>query len=97
MLRPARRREILARVIRNLKAAHLQRRDWVGGLGAVELLRIVEPTSPDHLRDHGLLLGRTGQCTAALAELRQYLEEQPEASDHDDVVQVIGIFGGMRN
>jgi regulator of sirC expression with transglutaminase-like and TPR domain len=97
MLRPARRRDILARVIRNLKAAHLQRRDWVGGLGAVELLRIVEPTSPDHLRDHGLLLGRTGQWTAALAELRQYLEEQPEASDHDDVVQVIGIFGGMRN
>ena len=97
MLRPARRREILARVIRNLKAAHLQRRDWVGGLGAVELLRIVEPTSPDHLRDRGLLLGRTGQWTAALADLRQYLEEQPEAGDHDDVVQVTGIFGGMRN
>jgi regulator of sirC expression with transglutaminase-like and TPR domain len=97
MLRPARRREILARVIRNLKAAHLQRRDWVGGLGAVELLRIVEPTSPDHLRDRGLLLGRTGQWTAALADLRQYLEDQPEAADHDDVVQVIGIFGGMRN
>ena len=97
MLRPARRREILARVIRNLKAAHLHRRDWVGGLGAVELLRLVEPTSPDHLRDRGLLLGRTGQWTAALADLRQYLEEQPEAADHDDVVQVIGIFGGMRN
>ena len=46
MLRPAPRREILARVIRNLKAAHLHGRDWVGALGAVELLRIVEPASP---------------------------------------------------
>ena len=97
MLRPARRREILARVIRNLRAAHLHRRDWVGALGAVELLRIVEPTSPDHGRDRGLLLGRTGQWSAALADLRQYLEEQPEAADRDDVIQVIGIFGGMRN
>jgi regulator of sirC expression with transglutaminase-like and TPR domain len=97
MLRPARRREILARVIRNLKAAHLHARDWMGGLGAVELLRIVEPTSPDHLRDRGLLLGRTGQWTAALADLRQYLDEQPDATDRDDVAQVIGIFGGMRN
>ncbi len=97
MLRPARRREILARVIRNLKAAHLHARDWVGSLGAVELLRIVEPTSPDHLRDRGLLLGRTGQWTAALVDLRQYLDEQPDATDRDDVAQVIGIFGGMRN
>ena len=97
MLRPARRREILARVIRNLKAAHLHDRDWAKALGAVELLRIVEPTSPDHLRDRGLLLGRTGQWTAALEDLRQYLDEQPDATDRDDVAQVIGIFGGMRN
>jgi regulator of sirC expression with transglutaminase-like and TPR domain len=97
MLRPARRREILARVIRNLRAAHVHRRDWVAALGAVELLRIVEPTSADHLRDRGLLLGRTGQWTAAVSDLRQYLEEQPEAPDRDDVAQVIGIFGGLRN
>jgi regulator of sirC expression with transglutaminase-like and TPR domain len=97
MLRPARRREILARVIRNLKAAHLHRRDWAGGLGAVELLRIVEPTSADHLRDRGLLLGRTGRWSAAVADLRAYLDENPEAADRDEVTQVIGIFGGLRN
>jgi regulator of sirC expression with transglutaminase-like and TPR domain len=97
MLRPARRREILGRVIRNLKAAHLQARDWVQALGAVELLLIVEPTSPDHLRDRGLLLGRTGQWSAALADLRQYLDERPDAADRADVTQVIGVFGGMRN
>ena len=97
MLRPARRREILARVIRNLKAAHLHEREWAHALGAVELLQIVEPTSPDHLRDRGLLLGRTGQWTAALADLREYLEEQPDAADRADVTHVIGIFGGMRN
>jgi regulator of sirC expression with transglutaminase-like and TPR domain len=97
MLRPARRREILSRVVRNLRAAHLHRRDWVSGLGAVELLRILEPTSAEHVRDRGLLLGRTGQWSAALHDLREYLEENPEAADRDDVTQVIGIFGGLRN
>ena len=97
MLRPARRREILARVIRNLRAAHLQARDWAQALGAVELLSVVEPASPEHLRDRGLLLGRTGQWSAAVADLRQYLDEQPDAADRDEVTQVIGIFGGLRN
>lgn len=97
MLRPARRRETLARVIRNLRAAHVHRRDWVAALGAVELLRIVEPTAPDHLRDRGLLLGRIGQWSAAVADLREYLDANPEAPDRDEVAQVIGIFGGLRN
>ena len=84
-------------MIRNLKAAHLAARDWSQALGAVELLRIVEPTASDHLRDRGLLLGRTAQWSAAIADLRQYLEEHPDAADHADVTQVIGLFGGMRN
>jgi regulator of sirC expression with transglutaminase-like and TPR domain len=97
MLRPAGRREILARVIRNLRAAHLAARDWPAALGTIELLRIVEPTSLDHLRDRGLLLGRTGRYSDAVAELRRYLDERPDAGDADDVTQVIGIFGGRRN
>jgi regulator of sirC expression with transglutaminase-like and TPR domain len=97
MLRPVGRREILARVIRNLRAAHLHARDWPAALGAVELLAIVEPTALDHVRDRGLLLGRTGRYSAALEELRRYLDERPDATDREDVEQVIGIFGGRRN
>jgi len=97
MLRPASRREILARMLRNLRAAHLARRDWPSALGAVELLAIIEPTDLDHGRDRGLLLGRVGRYTEALAELRRYQEARPDAFDHDDVAKVIGIFGGRRN
>jgi regulator of sirC expression with transglutaminase-like and TPR domain len=97
MLRPTGRRQILARVIRNLRAAHLASRDWPSALGATELLRIVEPTAPDHVRDRGLLLGRTGRYSEAVAELRDYLADRPDATDRDDVTQVIGIFGGRRN
>lgn len=97
MLRPARRREILARVLRNLRVALLAARDWPAALGAVELLAIVEPTEPDHVRDRGLLLGRVGRYSEALAELRRYRAARPDAHDADDVGRVIGIFGGRRN
>jgi regulator of sirC expression with transglutaminase-like and TPR domain len=97
MLRPASRREILARILRNLRSVHLARRDWPSALGAVEMLAVVEPLEPDHGRDRGLLLGRMGRYSEALGLLRRYLDERPDGHDTDDVRQVIGIFGGRRN
>jgi regulator of sirC expression with transglutaminase-like and TPR domain len=97
MLRPAGRREILARVLRNLRAARLTRRDWPGAVDAIDLLLALEPTDPEHGRDRGLLLGRMGRFGEAVAALRRYLEERPDAHDVPDVRQVIGIFAGRLN
>lgn len=97
MLRPAGRRDILVRVLRNLRTAHLAARDWAAALGAVEMLAIVEPTDPDHGRDRGLLLGRMGRFGEAIAALGRYLEERPDGIDAADVRQVMGIFAGRRN
>ena len=97
MLRPVGKRQILARVLRNLRSAHLARRDWPAALGAVELLAVIEPTEPDHGRDRGLLLGRMGRFTEAVTSLARYLDERPDAHDVLDVKQVIGIFAGRRN
>jgi regulator of sirC expression with transglutaminase-like and TPR domain len=97
MLRPAGRREILARILRNLRAAHLARRDWPAAVDAIDLLRVLEPTDPDHGRDRGLLLGRMGRFGEAVAALRAYLDERPDAHDVPDVRQVMGIFAGRLN
>jgi regulator of sirC expression with transglutaminase-like and TPR domain len=97
MLRPAGRREILARVLRNLRAARLGRRDWPAAVDAIDLLRVLEPTDPEHGRDRGLLLGRMGRFGEAVAALRVYLEERPDAHDVPDVRQVMGIFVGRLN
>jgi regulator of sirC expression with transglutaminase-like and TPR domain len=97
MLRPSGKREILARVLRNLRSAHLAARDWPAALGAVELLSVVEPTDPDHGRDRGLLLGRMGRFNDAIVALGRYLRERPDGHDVDDVRQVLGIFAGRRN
>ncbi len=97
MLRPVGRRQILARVLRNLRSLHLAARNWPAALGVVELLAIVEPADPDHGRDRGLLLGRMGRFTEAVTCLGRYLDERPDGHDVPDVKQVIGIFAGRRN
>ena len=97
LLRRAGRREILARVLRNLRSVHLARRDWPAALGVVDLLLVVEPTDPDHGRDRGLLLGRMGRFSEAIACLARYLEERPDGHDVEDVQQVVAIFAGRRN
>jgi regulator of sirC expression with transglutaminase-like and TPR domain len=97
MLRPNGKREILARVLRNLRSAHLAARDWPAALGVVELLAVTEPTDPDHGRDRGLLLGRMGRFNDAVVALDRYLRERPDGHDVADVRQVLGIFAGRRN
>lgn len=97
MLRPTGARQILARVLRNLRAAHLARRDWPAAVDAIDLLLVLEPTDPEHGRDRGLLLGRMGRFGEAIAALRRYEAERPEAPDLADVRQVLGIFAGRRN
>jgi regulator of sirC expression with transglutaminase-like and TPR domain len=97
MLRPASKRAILARVLRNLQSAHLAARDWAAALGAVELLAVIEPTDPDHGRDRGLLLGRMGRFGEAIAALGRYLDSRPDGHDAADVRQVMAILGGRRN
>jgi regulator of sirC expression with transglutaminase-like and TPR domain len=97
MLRPASKRDILKRVLRNLRAARLGQRDWPAALDTIDLLLVLDPTDPDHGRDRGLLLGRMGRFVEAVAALSRYLDERPDAPDVDDVRQVIGIFGGRLN
>jgi regulator of sirC expression with transglutaminase-like and TPR domain len=97
MLRPVGKRQILARVLRNLRSVHLAARNWPAALGVVELLVVVEPTDPDHGRDRGLLLGRMGRFSVAIALLGRYLDERPDGHDAGDVRQVVAIFAGRRN
>ncbi len=97
LLRPVGRREILARMLRNLRGLHLSNRDWPAALGIVEMLAVVEPAEPDHGRDRALLLGRMGRFSQAIDGLGHYLDDRPDATDASDVRQVMAIFRGRRN
>lgn len=97
MLRRTSRRAILARVLRNLRVARLAAREWPLALAAIELLEVLEPTDAGHPRDRGLLLGRMGRFSDAVALLGAYVELHPEADDADDVRAALTIFADRRN
>ncbi|MGO9180089.1 MAG: SirB1 family protein [Candidatus Limnocylindrales bacterium] len=97
MLRPATRREIIARILGNLRGIYLSRREWGQALSTLELLVILDPQDPALRRDRALLYGRCGRFTDAVRGLDRYLEELPEAPDRDEVRIARAIFGGRRN
>ncbi len=80
-LRPARRQEILVRLLTNLKSLYLHTGDHRRALGAVERILILRPFSPPDLRDRGVILARLGRREEALGQLQVYLQVAPEAAD----------------
>ncbi len=80
-LEPASKREILARMLRNLKAIHLQSDTPQRALHAMNRLIIVMPDEAGEWRDRGLLFERLECPRAALSDLEAYLVLNPGAED----------------
>lgn len=80
-LRPASRRDMLVRLLTNLKGVYVNVHDHARALAAVERILIIHPTAPAEIRDRGTLLARMGRSEEALEQLEWYLDYAPEASD----------------
>lgn len=85
LLVAAEKRDILARMLRNLKSIYMQREEAETALDLCEWLLAIHPDSAEDLRDRGLLYHRMECFRAALADLERYLTLQPAADDIDDV------------
>ncbi|HUF51375.1 MAG TPA: transglutaminase-like domain-containing protein [Longimicrobiales bacterium] len=80
-LRVADRRDILVRMLSNLKGNYLNRRDDVHALAAIERILLLLPDSTDDERDRGIVLTRLGRGAEAASALQRYLELMPDAPD----------------
>lgn len=80
-LRAADRCDILVRLLSNLKATYLNRRDDTRALAAIERILLVRPESADDERDRGIVLTRLGRDREAAAALQRYLDLVPDAPD----------------
>ncbi len=85
LLDPTPPRQILARVLRNLKQIWLAREDWPRALGCAERILLLAPDSPPELRDRGLLFARLECFAAAEADLRKFLALAPDDAGADAV------------
>jgi regulator of sirC expression with transglutaminase-like and TPR domain len=85
-------RQIIARVLRNLKGIYMQSGEHDRALAVMNRMLLVVPESADELRDRGLLYARLECFRPALADLQSYLRRKPDAVDaleiHERVVDL---------
>jgi regulator of sirC expression with transglutaminase-like and TPR domain len=66
-------REILARLLRNLKAVYTQGDRYARAVAVIDRLMLLDPEARDEHRDRGALLAQLGRYTEAIEEMQTYL------------------------
>jgi regulator of sirC expression with transglutaminase-like and TPR domain len=74
-------RDVIARLLRNLKEIHRSGGDWLRLLAIAERLVILLPAAWEERRDRGLALAALGRPRDAADDLARYLEHCPDAAD----------------
>jgi regulator of sirC expression with transglutaminase-like and TPR domain len=74
-------RDVLARMLRNLKEIFRLQQDWPRMLQVLDRLVILLPEVWTERRDRGLVHAELGHVHEALQDLRQYLQAVPSAPD----------------
>jgi regulator of sirC expression with transglutaminase-like and TPR domain len=84
-LEPASKRQILVRVLRNLKQIYRKLDKPERMLEVLNRMLVLSPEATGELRDRGYLYQRLECWQPALKDLTDYLELEPDAPDLDDV------------
>jgi len=93
-IREATSRDILARMLRNLKGIYHGRNDYDRLLDVQNRLVVLLPDAHEELRDRGLVYAQLECPRAALQDLNAYLERAPDAREADEIRRTID---GLRN
>lgn len=78
-------RQIVARVLRNLKNIYTHEGKLERALAVMHRMLLVVPESAEQLRDRGLLYHKLECFRPALSDLQNYLRRRPGAPDADEV------------
>ena len=84
-LEPASNRQILARLLRNLKGVYREKDKPERLLEVLNRMIIVAPDAAGERRDRGYVYHRLECWRPALQDLADYLERAPDAADQDEV------------
>jgi regulator of sirC expression with transglutaminase-like and TPR domain len=80
-------REVIARMLRNLKEIHGTAEDWPRLLAVMDRLVILLPHAHEERRDRALVSAELGRTESAIRDLESYLGHRPDADDHFAMVQ----------
>ncbi len=88
-LRTASKREMLIRLLTNLRGIYVKIGDDRRALAVVERLLMIRPTAPVESRSRGILLARLGRHEEAATQLEAYLRVSPSAQDKRHVQEMV--------
>lgn len=93
LLRPASTREILIRMLNNLRTVYDGSGDLAHAAQILEWMVVTEPTNPVLVRDRGILYWRLQCAGAARSDLEAYLQAVPQADDADAIREILDELG----
>lgn len=81
------RRQMLTRMLNNLRQIYLTRRDFRRALIVVDLVLALHPRSAEDMKQRAMLRYSLGQIRGAAEDLETYVRMAPDASDADEMRQ----------
>ena len=85
LLRGTARKDILARMLTNLKMIFLRRQELESAIAAIDRILVLRPEAAEELRDRGAVYHQLECFGAALVDYTRYLALRPTAADASDV------------
>ncbi len=80
-------RDIIERMLRNLKDIHKTQEDWQRLTTVIDRLIVLHPDAWSEYRDRGLAWAALGQADRAVADLETYMVQARDALDLDTVAE----------
>jgi regulator of sirC expression with transglutaminase-like and TPR domain len=87
-LHPISRRQILTRMLNNLKTVYLSTRNFRKALPIADLILVIYPRCSEDMKQRALLRYSMGLHRLAAEDLNEYLKIAPEASDAEEIRQM---------
>jgi len=78
-------RQILTRMLHNLKGIYWNQQNYTKALGIIEKVLLINPTAAVELRDRGFAHYQLNHLSSAIKDWSRYLELRPEPSDAAEV------------
>jgi len=88
-LQPANKRDILIRLLNNLKGIYWRVQDHRRSISVSERILDLDPKAVSEVRDLGICLARLGRWDEARGRLRDYLKAVPNCPDENNVREVL--------
>jgi regulator of sirC expression with transglutaminase-like and TPR domain len=86
-LLPVTRRQMLTRMLNNLRSIYLSQRDFRRAVQIVDLILVIYPRSPEDMKQRAVLRYNLDDYRGALSDFDEYVKMSPDASDAEEIRQ----------